>query len=81
MLRTFELEELEIKKEDPWTEFLTSCAFAIHGTLRKLSAPRRGPYTVTRVYTNGTLRIKRGAISERVNIRHIWLFNEQDTSE
>ena len=149
MLRTFELEELEIKKDDPWTEFLTSCAFAIrstyhstldatpaqvvfgrdmilpiswqanweqlrarrqemishnnarenatrieheykegdkvlyrkHGTLRKLSAPRRGPYTVTRVYTNGTLRIKRGAISERANIRHIWPFNKQDTSE
>ena len=32
MLRTFELEELEIKKGDLWTEFLTICTFAIRST-------------------------------------------------
>ena len=32
MLRTFELEELEIKKGDLWAEFLTSCVFAIRST-------------------------------------------------
>jgi hypothetical protein len=35
----------------------------------KLLPPREGPYQVERVYTNGTLLIRRGAVSERVNIR------------
>jgi transposase InsO family protein len=35
----------------------------------KLSPPREGPYQVERVFTNGTLLIRRGAVSERVNIR------------
>jgi hypothetical protein len=34
----------------------------------KLSPPREGPYQVEHVYTNGTLLIQRGAVSERVNI-------------
>ena len=42
-----------------------------HGILRKLATPRRGPYEVTHVYSNGTIRIQRGAINERVNIRHL----------
>ena len=32
MLRTIEFEKLEIKKDDLWTEFLTSCVFAIRST-------------------------------------------------
>jgi hypothetical protein len=36
--------------------------------LRKLEAPRTGPHTVTAIYTNGTLRIQKGKINERVNI-------------
>ena len=46
------------------------------GMLRKLSVPRTGPYLVQAVYTNGTLRIKRGAISERVNVRRVIPFIE-----
>jgi hypothetical protein len=30
------------------------------GILRKLSAPRKGPYPVTNVYKNGTIRIQKG---------------------
>ena len=41
------------------------------GMLRKLSTLREGPYLVQAVHTNGTLHIKRGAISERVNIRRV----------
>jgi hypothetical protein len=37
--------------------------------LRKLEAPRTGPHTVTAIYTNGTLRIQKGKVNERVNIR------------
>ena len=50
--------------------------YAKHGKLRKLVPPRRGPYQVTHVYTNGTVRIQRGSINERVNIRHIAPFVE-----
>jgi hypothetical protein len=48
------------------------------GILRKLSTPRTGPYPVTNVYKNGTIRIKKvnnGIVSERVNIRRITPFN------
>ena len=42
-----------------------------HGILRKLSTPKRGPYQVTHVYSNGNIRIQRDNINERVNIRHV----------
>ena len=41
------------------------------GIIPKLEKPRKGPYNLVRVYTNGTVRIQRGAITERVNIRRI----------
>jgi hypothetical protein len=37
--------------------------------LRKLEAPRTGPHMVTAIYTNGTARIQKGKVNERVNIR------------
>jgi transposase InsO family protein len=45
------------------------------GILRKLSTPRTGTYPVTNVYNNGTIRIQKGIVSERVNIRRITPFN------
>jgi hypothetical protein len=44
--------------------------------LRKLEAPRTGPHTVTAIYTNGTLRIQKGNVNERVNIRSLFLYFE-----
>ena len=50
------------------------------GILRKLSAPREGPYKVSAVYDNGTVDVKKKAISERVNIRRITpYFGESDS--
>jgi hypothetical protein len=40
--------------------------------LRKLEAPRTGPHTVTAMYTNGTVRIQKGKVNERVNIRRLF---------
>jgi hypothetical protein len=40
--------------------------------LRKLEAPRTGPHTVTAIHTNGTLRIQKGNVNERVNIRRLF---------
>ena len=45
--------------------------------LRKLEAPRIGPHKVITVYTNGTIRIQRGHIGERVNIRRVTPYFEQ----
>ena len=41
------------------------------GIYRKLSPPHLGPYTITQIYSNGTVRIQRGAVNERVNIRRL----------
>jgi hypothetical protein len=50
--------------------------YSKHGILKKLDTPRRGPFEVTMVYTNGTVQIKRGVVSERVNIQHLTPFLE-----
>jgi transposase InsO family protein len=44
------------------------------GLQPKLSSKRDGPYDVVAVYNNGTIRIRRGAIEERLNIRRVTPF-------
>jgi hypothetical protein len=44
--------------------------------LRKLEAPRTRPQIVTAIYTNGTLRIQKGKVNERVNIRRLFPYFE-----
>ena len=41
------------------------------GVKRKLDAPRAGPYNIERVYANGTVKIRKGIVSQKVNIRRI----------
>ena len=41
------------------------------GILRKAEDKYEGPYTITHVYYNVTVRIQRGSISERLNIRRL----------
>ena len=38
---------------------------------RKTDDKYEGPYTITTVHCNGTVRIQRGSISERINIRRL----------
>jgi len=47
------------------------------GILRKAETKYEGPYTVTQVYCNGTVRIQRGSISERINIRRLTPYIEE----
>ena len=47
------------------------------GLISKLSAPRTGPYRITETYANGTVRIQRGIINERVNIRRLTPYKER----
>jgi hypothetical protein len=44
--------------------------------LRKLEAPRTGPHTEITIYTHGTLRIHKGKVNERVNIRRLFPYFE-----
>jgi hypothetical protein len=37
----------------------------------KLNQPTKGPYTITRVHTNGTVEIDRGHFTETINIRRL----------
>ena len=48
-----------------------------HGMLTKLVTPRRGPCQATHACANGTVRIQRGSINERVDIRHLAPFLEE----
>ncbi len=38
---------------------------------RKLDGPKIGPFRITDVYTNGTVRIQKGNVNERINIRRL----------
>jgi hypothetical protein len=44
--------------------------------LRKVGAPRRGPHTVTAIYTNGKLYIQNGKENEILNIRRLFPYFE-----
>ena len=37
----------------------------------KMSTPRNGPYEIVRVNTNGTVRIRKGAVEDTINLRRI----------
>ena len=41
------------------------------GIYRKLEALKLGPFVITDVYTNGTVRIQRGNVNEHINIRRL----------
>ena len=41
------------------------------GILRKAQDKNDGPYVITQVHTNGTVRIQRGTMTERLNIRRL----------
>ena len=48
-----------------------------HGEIiRKVEFPNEGPYKIIQVHTNGTVRIQRGKVTERINIRRLGLFNK-----
>ena len=47
------------------------------GIIRKVEAPNEGPHTITQVHTNGTVRIQRGAISERFHVRRLHPYFEK----
>jgi hypothetical protein len=49
----------------------------VAGIRQKLDVPRHGPYKRTETFTNGTVRIQRGIVDDRINIRCITPFSER----
>jgi len=49
------------------------------GINRKAEDKNNGPYVITQVHTNGTVRIQRGTINERLNIRRLTPYFERET--
>ena len=43
----------------------------ITGIYRKLDYSKQGPYRITEVFTNGTVRFQRVQVNERINIRRL----------
>ena len=50
------------------------------GINRKMEAPREGPYRIVQVSTNGTVRIQKGVVVQRVNIRRITPYFQRSPS-
>ena len=49
------------------------------GILRKAESPKqKEPWTITQVHTNGTIRVKRGTKLERLNIRRVEPYFENE---
>ena len=51
------------------------------GILPKMSVPRTGPFKVVQVHTNGTVTIKRNAVTERINIWSLTPYHDRDSSD
>ena len=47
------------------------------GIIRKAQDKYEGPYTITQVHCNGTVRIQRGSVNERMNIRRLTPYFEK----
>ena len=51
------------------------------GILRKAESRYKGPWTITQVHTNGTIRVQRGTRSERMNIRRVTPYHPNDDED
>ncbi len=62
----------ENSKRTPYDYKVGSYAYILRdGNYRKLEGDKLGPYEVTEVFTNGTVRIQKGIVNERINIRRL----------
>ena len=71
----------ENKKRVPFDYTVGSKAMIIKSTdgshLPKAEDVHEGPYLVTQVFTNGTVRLQRGSVNERLNIRRLTPYFEE----
>lgn len=45
-------------------------------TANKMERPWKGPYRIVQVHTNGTVTVRKGVVTQRVNIRQVVPYNE-----
>lgn len=64
------------KRHDHDYEIGDKVLLAKDGIIRKTELPQEGPYEIVQVHTNGTVRIQRGAVRERLHIRRLTPFKE-----
>ena len=71
----------ENKKRVPFDYTVGSKALIIKATdgshLPKAEDVHEGPYLVTQVFTNGTVRLQRGSVNERLNVRRLTPYFEE----
>ena len=70
----------ENKKRIPYTYKLGEEVMVHKGTEYKNEQPYAGPFPITKVNTNGTVRIQMGAVNDTVNIRRIQPFRDTPIS-
>ena len=46
------------------------------GIIPTLTSPKKGPYPIVKVHTNGTVTIQRGVVVERLSIRRITPYHD-----
>jgi hypothetical protein len=51
------------------------------GITRKMAAPRDGPFEIIKINTNGTVRIRRNAVTQTINIRRLTPFCDSSIRE
>jgi hypothetical protein len=72
----------ENKKRVPHDYVVGQKAMIIKATdgshLSKTEDPHEGPYEITQVFTNGTVRLQRGSINERLNVRRLTPYFESE---
>ena len=68
-----------VRENNSWRDFDHDVGMKLlidHESLRKAESPyKKEPWTITQVYTNGTIRVQNGAKSERINIRRVKPFH------
>ena len=63
--------QLENKNRKPHTYIIRDRVLVCNKKVDKHEKPHRGAYLITQLWTNGNVTIYRGAVQERINIRHI----------
>ena len=78
--RQAQIDRDALRKNREWVDFDyevgQKCLLRKDGNLRKSETESEGPYLITQIYTNGNIRIQRGRISERLNIKRVIPYHE-----
>jgi transposase InsO family protein len=72
--------QIENSKRIPYTYRVGDLVMLENHRANKYEQPYKGPYTIRRVNTNGTVRLQMGAVTDTVNIRRIHPYKTSDSN-